>query len=112
MKVNKLLVVAIIAVLAAGIVIVVDGHDNDKKAADDTYNYTISYVLMQPGAVNDYRNPISYNHEMFLIKFYPATCPGYTFKGWYMDSGYTEPMPMEIETSSVTGSFTLFAKWA
>ena len=112
MKVYKLLVVAIIAVLAVGIVIVVEGNGNDKKAPDDTYNYSIDYVLMKPEAVNDYRNPISYNHEMFMIKFFPATCPGYTFKGWYMDSGYTEPVPMEIEAASITGSFTLFAKWA
>lgn len=182
MFMNKLMAVAIVAVLAAGIFIVSDGQDNEKvglmeKEYTVTFHpnggscdqrtktviygepygtlpiptngvdyflgwftdpesgtqvtegtiydtegdtmvyahwmtqYRITYQMFNPEAVNDYRNPICYNREMGFFHLYPATLPGATFNGWYIDEQYTLGPFEDIDTSCWHGDCTFYAKW-
>jgi len=84
-------------------------------AADTTYtatwvrdgDYTISYQL--DGGTNDVANPAGYNVETETITLAPATKTGYTFAGWYSDSGFTASVTQIAKGS--TGAVTLYAKW-
>ena len=68
--------------------------------------YTITYNLN--GGVNSANNPASYN-VLSAITFENATKTGYTFAGWYTDSGFTTPITGI--TAGTTGNKTLYAKF-
>src|SRR5574344_2559517 len=84
-------------------------------SADTTYtatwvkdgDYTISYQL--DGGTNDAANPAGYNVETETITLASATKTGYTFAGWYSDSGFTAAVTQIAKGS--TGALTLYAKW-
>ncbi len=43
-----------------------------------------------------------------VFKFYPASKEGYDFKGWYLDSAFTQKV---TDLTGRSGDFTLYAKW-
>jgi uncharacterized repeat protein (TIGR02543 family) len=85
-------------------------------AADASYtatytlagDYTITYNL--DGGTNAAANPASYNIETETITLAAAAKTGYTFGGWYSDSGFTAAVTQIAKGS--TGAVTLYAKWA
>ena len=85
-------------------------------SADTTYtatwakegDYTITYSNME-NAANSASNPAGYNVETATITLAPATKTGYTFEGWYSDSGLTAAVTQIAKGS--TGAVTLYAKW-
>ena len=70
-------------------------------------SYTITYEL--DGGTNASENPPSYNVETETITLKDPAKPGYTFAGWYKDSGFTSKIT-EI-TQGTTGNIPLYAKW-
>src|SRR5574344_2753817 len=84
-------------------------------AADASYtatytlagDYTITYNL--DGGTNAAANPASYNIETETITLAAAAKTGYTFGGWYSDSGFTAAVTQIAKGS--TGAVTLYAKW-
>jgi len=71
-------------------------------------DYTITYNLA--GGTNAATNPASYNIETETITLAAAAKTGYTFGGWYSDSGFTAAVTQIAKGS--TGAVTLYAKWA
>lgn len=71
-------------------------------------NYTITYNLN--GGTNSKQNPSKYNIKTATITLKNPTRKGYTFKGWYMDSKYKNPIS-QIKKGS-TGNKTIYAKWS
>ncbi|MCQ2586534.1 MAG: InlB B-repeat-containing protein [Treponema sp.] len=70
--------------------------------------YSITYVMN--GGTNSESNPNSYNIETNDIILNSPSRTGYTFDGWYADSGYRNKLEKII-----TGSFgnkTIYAKWS
>ena len=70
-------------------------------------DYTITYEL--DGGTNAPENPASYNVETETITLKDPVKAGYTFEGWYKDSGFTGKIT-EIPQGT-TGNITLYAKW-
>ena len=70
--------------------------------------YPITYELN--GNADNGNNPTSYTVESDPITFAEPTYPGYTFKGWFYDEGFTNPAT-GIATNSTSGEKTLYAKW-
>lgn len=70
--------------------------------------YTVNYELNQ-GKI-DTTNPVSYNVHSETIVLKEPTRSGYTFKGWYTDSNFTNKIE-SIKTGS-TGNLNLYAKWS
>lgn len=68
--------------------------------------YNIEYVLN--GGTNHENNPYVYTVTSDVALYTPVKS-GYTFKGWYSDSGYQNQVT-KIDKGS-TGNRTLFAKW-
>ena len=68
-------------------------------------DYTINYVLN--GGTNSASNPGHYNVGQ-SITLEEATKEGYTFEGWYADSGFTQKVTSIDHT---TGNYTLYAKF-
>jgi uncharacterized repeat protein (TIGR02543 family) len=85
-------------------------------SADTTYtatwiregDYTITYSNME-NAANSASNPAGYNVETATITLASAAKTGYTFAGWYSDSGLTAAVTQIAKGS--TGAVTLYAKW-
>ena len=81
-----------------------------KWAKSNGYNvvevYTITYKLN--GGTNAQGNPTSYEKGDNLI-FNDPTRAGYTFVGWYKDSGCKKAFTYNEE---MTGNLTLYAKWS
>ena len=69
--------------------------------------YQIKYENMS-GAVNHPDNPATYTIEDTIILNTPEKA-GYTFQGWFLDSGLTQEIT-QIEPGR-TGNITLYAKW-
>ena len=69
--------------------------------------YTITYKL--DGGKNNSANPDSYTQNTSKITLKDPKKTGYTFKGWYSDSKYTEQVKTIKKGSS--GNKTLYAKW-
>ncbi len=68
--------------------------------------YSIEYVLN--GGTNNPENPATYNVET-AVTFSDPTRDGYTFGGWYSDSGFTTNVTgISVGT---TGAKTFYAKW-
>lgn len=67
--------------------------------------YSITYVLN--GGTNSVENPNSYLASQLPIPLKDATKKGYTFLGWYTDSG-VKVTELKKDT---TGNLTLTAKW-
>ena len=70
--------------------------------------YTIKYSGLPAGAKND--NKTSYTISTATFRLKDASCPGYTFKGWFSDSKKTKPITSIAKGS--TGSKTIYSKWA
>lgn len=70
-------------------------------------NYKITYKLN--GGKNDSENPLSYSSTSADIVLKNPTKKGYTFKGWYEDSGYGKKITRIVGGSS--GNKILYAKW-
>lgn len=69
--------------------------------------YTITYNLVKPGAVNG-ENPETYTIED-IVTLKAATCSGYIFNGWYPNETYSGATVSTI--SRRTGNIVLYAKW-
>ena len=70
--------------------------------------YTVKYSGLPEGAVNENKTSYTINTATFTLK--NASCPGYTFKGWYSDSKKTKKIT-SIEKGS-TGNKTIYSKWS
>lgn len=70
--------------------------------------YTITYNLN--GGKNNSNNPSSYYITTSTITLQSPTRSGYSFGGWYSDSGFTKKVTT-IDKGS-TGNKTLYAKWS
>jgi len=69
--------------------------------------YDITYI----GAVTSHSNPATYNIETATITLTaPAARNGYTWGGWYDNSGLTGSQVTSIQKGS-SGNKTLYAKW-
>ena len=82
-------------------------EDIELDAIWTVHQYTITYELY--GGTNAPGNPASYTIETSTFQLADATRTGYDFGGWYLDSGFTEPI-----TQVVYGSFGdkhLYAQW-
>jgi len=73
----------------------------------DIITYDITYNL-NSGTNGD--NPATYTIETATITLVAATKDGYTFGGWYDNSGFTGDTITNIVLGS-TGNKTLYAKW-
>jgi uncharacterized repeat protein (TIGR02543 family) len=71
-------------------------------------NYTITYNNLTEGS-NGTGNPDTYTIESGAITLADATRNGYTFGGWYSDSGFA--MPVTGIPASSTGDKVFYAKW-
>ena len=71
-------------------------------------SYTITYNLN--GGANNSANPASYKMTTDTISLKNPTRKGYSFKGWFAESGFKTKVT-QIEQGS-TGNRTLYAKWA
>ena len=69
--------------------------------------YDITYHLN--GGTNNSVNPKSYTIRSATTVFVDPTRKGYTFGGWYTDSGFTQAIT-EIKSGSY-GNIELYAKW-
>lgn len=69
--------------------------------------YTIKYVLN--GGVMVKSNPKSYNYTTKTFKLNKPERAGYTFSGWYTDSGFKNKIT-EVKKGS-TKNLKLYAKW-
>ncbi len=69
--------------------------------------YSINYHLN--GGTNASSNPISYTIESDTISLSSPTRYGYDFKGWYLDSSYSNQC--EKITKGSYGQLELYAKW-
>ena len=69
-------------------------------------SYTINYEL--DGGTNSVFNPGHYT-ILDSIALENAEKPGYSFAGWYLDSGFTQPI---TSIEGRTGNLTLFAKYS
>ena len=98
---------------ASGSVEYTDGASYTMGACDTTLyavwqaiDYDVTYELN--GGTNNEKNPSKYNIEQ-SFELESPTKDGYTFAGWYIDSGFTT-----AETSidvGATGDKTFYAKW-
>jgi uncharacterized repeat protein (TIGR02543 family) len=70
--------------------------------------YNITYILN--GGTNAATNPATYNFESALINLAAPTRGGYTFGGWYENSGFTGAATAAIAPGSA-GNKTFYAKW-
>ncbi len=70
-------------------------------------SYAITYNL--DGGTNNGSNPASYTIEDSLITLLDPTKTGYTFGGWYSDSGLT--VSSSTIAAGSTGAKTFYAKW-
>ena len=68
-------------------------------------DYNINYSL--DGGINDSNNPDSYNVEN-IVEFNNPTKVGYTFVGWYLDSGYNIKI---TSTKEYSKDLVLYAKF-
>ena len=85
----------------------IPAYDITLTADWELIRYTITYNL--GGGVNDPSNPAYYTIEDDTVTFAAPTRRGYTFKGWFADSDYTETI-----TSIPAGSYGVVdieAKW-
>jgi uncharacterized repeat protein (TIGR02543 family) len=89
---------------------ILQGSTGDKTFyAKWTLNsYTITYQLN--GGTNG-ANPAAYTIESADITLAVATREGYTFRGWYEDSGFAGA-PVTSISSGTTGNKIFYAKWA
>lgn len=85
-----------------------NGDDNDGSNGNDP-PWDINYVV--DNGTNASANPTTY--EAAFLPLYieaPTADAGYTFKGWYYDSGYSSKVSSNVIVSGKTGDLTLYAK--
>ena len=82
--------------------------DASVTVAHTPINYNITYNLN--GGSNVSGNPATYNIQSATITLATPTRTGYTFGGWYANSGLTGNAVTTIATGS-TGNVELWAKW-
>ena len=85
----------------------IPAYDVALTADWELIEYTITYNL--GGGVNDPSNPAFYTIEDETVTFAAPTRRGYTFRGWFADSGYTQQIT-EIPAGSY-GVVDVEAKW-
>ena len=85
----------------------IPAYDITLTADWELIEYTITYNL--GGGVNDPSNPAFYTIEDETVTFAAPTRRGYTFRGWFADSGYTQQIT-EIPAGSY-GVVDVEAKW-
>jgi uncharacterized protein (TIGR02145 family)/uncharacterized repeat protein (TIGR02543 family) len=71
-------------------------------------DYTITYNLN--GGTNNVSNPALYTITSATVTLAAASKPGYTFSGWYENSGLTGTAVTSIPAGS-TGDKVFYAKW-
>jgi uncharacterized repeat protein (TIGR02543 family) len=76
--------------------------------AEEPETYTITYVL--DGGINAGTNPATYTDADLPLTLAAPTRAGYTFEGWYTNSGFTGTVVTQIPAGS-TGDKTFYAKW-
>jgi uncharacterized repeat protein (TIGR02543 family) len=69
--------------------------------------YNITYILN--GGTNAASNPATYDFEDATINLAAPARSGYTFGGWYENSGFT--VPAATIPAGSTGNKTFYAKW-
>ena len=80
---------------------------NDTLYAKWTINtYTVTFDSVGGTAVAS--QPVNYNAKA-TTPTAPTKAGGYTFAGWYKDSGYTDDFVFASDV--ITGNTTLYAKW-
>lgn len=84
------------------------GENITLKAQWMLNRYTITYENMSGATIN---NPTSYTVEDSQIVLEPALKTGYTFEGWYSDSGLTKEVSAITVDSDNPVDITLYAKW-
>jgi uncharacterized repeat protein (TIGR02543 family) len=86
------------------------GSTGDKTfwAKWTTDNYSITYVLN--GGSNNASNPTSYTVGSSTITLAAPSMNGYSFGGWYDNSGFSGTAVTTIPSGS-TGNKTFYAKW-
>jgi uncharacterized repeat protein (TIGR02543 family) len=73
--------------------------------------YGINYVMKINGATNSDSNPAMYDSTKDISLENPSA-DGYTFEGWYVDSGLVTPASSPTITSGNIGNMIFYAKWA
>ena len=88
---------------------ILEGSTGNKKvyAKWSKEKYTINYAL--DGGKNNSSNPKIYYLTTSTIKLKNPSKKGYTFKGWYLEKTFENPISA-IPKGSV-GNVTLYAKW-
>lgn len=71
--------------------------------------YTIKYDLN--GGKNNSKNPSKYTITTAAIELQKPTRSGYTFKGWYTDSEFTEESKVTSIEQGSFGDKLLYARW-
>lgn len=97
------------------VTILTGSTENRTYAANWTpITYNITYVLNGNGDedVTNTGNPANYTVESEKITFADPARDGYTFGGWYTDSGFTADSKVTEIPAGSTGDLTLYAKWA
>ena len=82
-----------------------DSNAVESNICTVTVKYAIVYELN--GGTNHADNPRSYYNENISLKV--PTKEGYRFRGWYLDSAFTQSIYSISEQNS--GDITLYAKW-
>jgi uncharacterized repeat protein (TIGR02543 family) len=95
----------------SAVIVISQGGTGDKEfyAKWTTTTYTITYNNLYDGT-NGTGNPATYIIESASITLANATRTGYTFGGWYDNSGFTGAKIASISAGS-TGNITLYARW-
>lgn len=77
--------------------------------AEDTYKIKYDYGVADIKSENiTNNNPHTFTSGQ-AIQLTPPSCPGFEFKGWYLDASYNEPVS-SVDTS-VNANIVLYAKW-
>lgn len=75
---------------------------------ENIIDYKITYVYNGGGFAF---NPTKYNVETNTITLLPTKRDGYTFKGWYKDSAFSEESKVSEIKKGSYGDIKLYAKW-
>lgn len=75
-------------------------------------SYSITYHLMEDGAVNDPDNPAAYTIHSPEIQLKAAVLDGRKFQGWFTSKGYEPETKVTKIAEGSTGNIELYAKWS
>lgn len=89
--------------------VIPDGTNGDRNFYAKWMPITYPIVYHLDGGVNSDSNPSKFNIETDTIYFTSPYKSGYTFAGWYEDSGFTRAV--DNTAKGTTGNMELYAKW-